>query len=141
MIFFVYFILRTFALWLLGCPKAYQMFNFKVAEQYMQLVQHSSCYFGFKKDKIWRKKNKYVLYITERNNPKNRPLSGQNLTVLNVCSATSETLFCIYIKKKPIFIWWGHPGSNSRKSHKKIVFKLQAFMLMWKNTLINCPSG
>lgn len=40
-------------------------------------------------------KNKYVLYITER---KNRPLSGQNLTVLNVCSATSETLFCIYIK-------------------------------------------
>lgn len=76
------------------------MFNFKVAEQYMQLVQHSSCYFGFKKDKIWRKKNKYVLYITERKNPKNRPLSGQNLTVLNVCSATSETLFCIY-KKNP----------------------------------------
>lgn len=64
-----------------------------VAEQYMQLVQHSSCYFGFKKDKIWRKKNKYVLYITERKNPKNRQLSGQNLTVLNVCSATSETLF------------------------------------------------
>lgn len=76
------------------------MFNFKVAEQYMQLVQHSSCYFGFKKDKIWRKKNKYVLYITERKNPKNRPLSGQNLTVFNVCSATSETLFCIY-KKNP----------------------------------------
>lgn len=76
------------------------MFNFKVAEQYMQLVQHSSCYFGLKKIKYGGKKTKYVLYITERNNPKNRPLSGQNLTVLNVCSATSETLFCIY-KKNP----------------------------------------
>lgn len=53
-----------------------------------------------KKIKYGEKKTKYVLYITERKNPKNRPLSGQNLTVLNVCSATSETLFCIY-KKNP----------------------------------------
>lgn len=54
-----------------------------------------------KKIKYGEKKQvAYVLYITERKNPKNRTLSGQNLTVLNVCSATSETLFCIY-KKNP----------------------------------------